>query len=67
MWPPRPAAPWSSSHATGQQERFTQLAGTHGCVSETGTGGTCADGTALVAPYVAVSPDGKNLYFPVLV
>jgi 6-phosphogluconolactonase (cycloisomerase 2 family) len=44
---------------------ITQLAGTDGCVSDSGTGGACADGTALVGPrYVAVSPDGKNLYFP---
>ena len=44
---------------------ITQLAGTLGCVSETGTGGACSDGTALVGPRsVAVSPDGKNFYFP---
>ncbi len=44
---------------------ITQLAGTLGCVSETGTGGACTDGTALVGPRsVAVSPDGKNFYFP---
>lgn len=42
-----------------------QLAGTDGCVSDSGTGGACAVGTALVGPRsVALSPDGKNLYFP---
>jgi 6-phosphogluconolactonase (cycloisomerase 2 family) len=44
---------------------IAQLAGTDGCVSDSGTGGACADGTALVGPRaVAVSPDGKNFYFP---
>jgi DNA-binding beta-propeller fold protein YncE len=36
-----------------------------GCVSETGTGGLCADGFALIGPganSVAVSPDGANVY-----
>ena len=41
---------------------LTQLAGTAGCVSETGAG-PCADGRALNgAQSVAVSPDGKNVY-----
>ena len=40
-----------------------QLAGTAGCVSETGTSGACADGTALDgARGVAVSPDGTSVY-----
>jgi 6-phosphogluconolactonase (cycloisomerase 2 family) len=44
---------------------IAQLPGTDACVSDSGTGGACADGTALVGPRsVAVSPDGKNLYFP---
>ncbi len=39
-----------------------QLAGTNGCVSETGAGG-CADGNALDgAEAVAVSPDGESVY-----
>src|SRR3989442_15916054 len=34
-----------------------------GCVSETGTGGACVDGTALDgAPGVVLSPDGTNVY-----
>jgi DNA-binding beta-propeller fold protein YncE len=42
---------------------LTQLAGTAGCVSETGTGGACADGVALdQVRAVAVSPDGDHLY-----
>lgn len=42
---------------------LTQLAGTAGCVSEDGTGGQCADGKALLAPFsVAVSQNGKNVY-----
>jgi 6-phosphogluconolactonase (cycloisomerase 2 family) len=44
---------------------IAQLQGTDGCVSDSGTGGACVDGTALVGPRsVALSPDGKNLYFP---
>jgi len=40
-----------------------QPAGTGGCVSETGTGGTCQDGKALEgAETVAVSADGKSVY-----
>jgi 6-phosphogluconolactonase (cycloisomerase 2 family) len=40
-----------------------QLPGTAGCVSESGSGGTCADGKALVGPRgAALSPDGKNVY-----
>jgi len=43
--------------------RLTQLAGTAGCVSETGTGGACADGKALRnAGAVAVSNDGRSVY-----
>jgi DNA-binding beta-propeller fold protein YncE len=39
-----------------------QPSGTAGCVSGTGAGG-CADGHALTsAGWVAVSPDGKNVY-----
>jgi DNA-binding beta-propeller fold protein YncE len=42
---------------------LTQLAGMAGCVSETGTGGACADGKALDYPRtVAVSADGKDVY-----
>ena len=48
--------------ATGQ---ISQLPGTQGCISETGTAGACVDGRAMVGPRgVAVSPDGKNFYFP---
>jgi len=42
---------------------LTQLAGLAGCVSETGTNGTCRDGKALGLPDgVTVSPDGKSVY-----
>jgi DNA-binding beta-propeller fold protein YncE len=42
---------------------LTQLAGTAGCVSQTGSGGECTDGMALGSPrWVAVSPDGKSVY-----
>ena len=42
---------------------LTQKAGTAGCISESGTGGTCQDGTALKQPVgIAVSPDGKTVY-----
>jgi DNA-binding beta-propeller fold protein YncE len=42
---------------------LAQKAGTAGCISETGTGGSCADGVALTtAASVAVSPDGRTVY-----
>jgi DNA-binding beta-propeller fold protein YncE len=42
---------------------LTQLAGTAGCVSETGNGGACADGKALrIANSVALSDDDKHVY-----
>ena len=42
---------------------LTQKAGTAACVSETGTGGACADVRALDGLLgAAVSPDGRNLY-----
>src|SRR5262249_23288938 len=43
--------------------RLTRLAGTAGCVSETGSGGDCVDGKALrSAGGVAVSADGRSVY-----
>jgi DNA-binding beta-propeller fold protein YncE len=43
--------------------KLTQLPGTDGCVSETGTGGQCGDGKALRnAGAVVVSKDGKSVY-----
>ena len=43
--------------------RLVQQTGLAGCVSETGSGGQCADGTALDgASTVTVSPDGANVY-----
>lgn len=52
----------ASGSAYGSGE-LTQLPGTDGCVSETGTGGECADGRALQdAHSVVVSRDGKNVY-----
>jgi DNA-binding beta-propeller fold protein YncE len=42
---------------------LTQRAGLGGCVSESGSGGRCADGRALFSPTsVATSPDGRSLY-----
>jgi DNA-binding beta-propeller fold protein YncE len=42
---------------------LTQLAGTAGCVSDSGTGGECADGRGLWQVFgVVVSGDGKNVY-----
>ncbi len=44
---------------------LTQKAGTAGCVSDTGTGGTCQDGKALSDPFVIeFSPDGASAYVP---
>jgi DNA-binding beta-propeller fold protein YncE len=53
-------AVFSRNKATGV---LTQLAGTAGCVSEDGTGGSCVDGKALGGPFgVTVSNDGKQVY-----
>ena len=42
---------------------LTQLTGPSGCVSLTGSGGSCAKGRALdTASAVTVSPDGRNVY-----
>jgi 6-phosphogluconolactonase (cycloisomerase 2 family) len=43
---------------------ITQKAGTAGCVSEDGSGGQCADGTALVQPRgrISLSTDGRSVY-----
>jgi DNA-binding beta-propeller fold protein YncE len=42
---------------------ITQKAGLFGCISETGTGGLCADGVALDgADGIAVAPDGRHVY-----
>ncbi|HET9671673.1 MAG TPA: beta-propeller fold lactonase family protein, partial [Actinomycetota bacterium] len=58
----RAVAAFTRDPATGA---IVQLAGTDACVSNDGTDGSCADGTALVGPrQIAVSPDGANLYFP---
>src|SRR5262245_56280331 len=43
--------------------QITQLSGTSGCVSETGTGGSCVDGRGLDgAGWIAMSPDGAYIY-----
>jgi 6-phosphogluconolactonase (cycloisomerase 2 family) len=42
---------------------LTQLAGTAGCMSETGSGGECTDGKALDGPEaIATSADGRHVY-----
>ena len=42
---------------------LTQKTATDGCISQTGSGGFCADGKALSgAAWVTVSPDGKTVY-----
>ncbi len=42
---------------------LTQKPGTAGCISDTGSGGECVDGTALdTAQSVVVSPDGTSVY-----
>jgi len=44
---------------------LVQKTGTAGCVSNTGSGGICVDGVALLVPQsVVVSPDGRNVYSP---
>ncbi|HEX8121055.1 MAG TPA: Calx-beta domain-containing protein [Solirubrobacteraceae bacterium] len=42
---------------------LTRIAGTTGCVSETGNGGTCEDGAGLDGvDFLVLSPDGENIY-----
>ena len=57
------------THAVVRLDRNTttgaisQPAGSAGCISASGSGGTCADGHALADAYsVAVSPDGNSVY-----
>ncbi len=46
----------------GTKGKLTQLTGTAGCISESGTGG-CADGTGLNGLIgLAISADGKSVY-----
>ncbi len=53
-------AVFSRNATTGE---LTQLSGVDGCVSEDGTGGTCADGKGIIGNrYVALSSDGKHVY-----
>jgi 6-phosphogluconolactonase (cycloisomerase 2 family) len=53
-------AAFSRDQTTGA---LTQLSGRSGCVSETGSGGSCADGKALDrARSVVISPDGSSAY-----
>jgi DNA-binding beta-propeller fold protein YncE len=59
-WQTEGVAIFARSSTTGV---LTQRPGKAGCVSQTGTGGTCADGRGLFVPNsIAVSPDGKNVY-----
>jgi DNA-binding beta-propeller fold protein YncE len=52
-----------ASQALAAPGDLTQKPGTAGCISETGTGGDCADGTAFDTPRaVTVSPDGTSVY-----
>jgi 6-phosphogluconolactonase (cycloisomerase 2 family) len=53
-------AVFSRNTTTGE---LTQLGGLAGCVSEDGTGGTCANGNGLIgASSVAVSPNSRHVY-----
>jgi DNA-binding beta-propeller fold protein YncE len=53
-------AVFARSLSTGQ---LTQLSGTEGCVSDSGSGGDCVNGRALSDVFdVVVSPDGANVY-----
>jgi 6-phosphogluconolactonase (cycloisomerase 2 family) len=53
-------AVFSRNATTGE---LTQLGGLAGCVSEDGTGGTCAYGNGLIgASSVAVSPNSRHVY-----
>ena len=53
----------AAASAAGSEGSLTQKSGTEACVSESGTGGLCADGVGLrTASSVTVSPDGKSAY-----
>lgn len=61
------AAQFSNAVAAFTRNRrtgaLTQLPGTTGCISETGSDGLCIDGRGLDDAWgVAVSPDGRNVY-----
>ena len=63
------ALPASAAALPGPQGRLTQLdqipgnAATDGCVTESGTGGACEDGTGLVNAFdIGVAPDGEDVY-----
>lgn len=52
-----------SENGDGPCTGATGLQGAFSVVSDTGSGGACADGTGLPFPAsVVVSPDGKNVY-----
>src|SRR3954471_13775238 len=52
-----------ASAAAAQPGALTQRAGTSGCVSESGDGGRCVDGSGLGdASALAISPDARNVY-----
>ncbi|HEY2317970.1 MAG TPA: hypothetical protein VGH67_06695, partial [Solirubrobacteraceae bacterium] len=56
-----------SAFQVGDDGALTQLAGTGGCITLSGTDGlgaiSCATGRALTFPFgVAISPDGRSLY-----
>jgi DNA-binding beta-propeller fold protein YncE len=52
-----------ASTASAANGDLTQLAGTAGCISDTGTSGACVDGVGLAqASGIAVSPGGANVY-----
>jgi DNA-binding beta-propeller fold protein YncE len=53
----------AAASAAGSEGSLTQKSGTEACISESGTGGLCADGVGLnTASSVTVSPDGKSAY-----
>lgn len=58
---------WSNAVAAFSRDPVTgalsQLPGTAGCVSDTGSNGECVDGRQLYgARSIAISPDGKHVY-----
>lgn len=45
-----------------QTGALTQVAGPAGCITSTGEGGACADGTSIGGGGLAIAPDDRNLY-----
>src|SRR4051812_39653773 len=54
---------WAPAASAATPGALTQLAGTAGCVTETGNSGACSDGKQIQSEFdVVLTPDGKFAY-----